>query len=317
MFNNTSNELSDDISNTSYFIGRDNALFLTILLITTGINLLITAAVIMERKTNLSVRVILINLLLSGVVSSIAIFVYDISVILEGYDSTTVWWQAVVVLFYFGGTGRVLFATMYAVAVLLLVVFWDRRITKPSNTKYFIITAVVVWIAAFVSASPLISKDITFEKPAESCDCYPYSTGFVLLHSILFSILPAIASLIILLVTLCYRRYKTLDDEGDDKILRGLLRFGFFLLVVQAFNVAAHVLLPIMYINLLNELFDDTYFSFRSVFDAIHLTLIPTPVLVLIFFKPARDTLTNWLTCSFLRKKCTTSTSSVTGNSYA
>ena len=317
MINFTSNEWSNNSSNDSFYVGRDNALFLAILLIATGINILIMAAVLAERKTNLSIRVILVNLLLAGVVSSIGIVIYDVFVMLEGYDSTTTWWQVVVLLFYFGGTARVLFAAMYAVTVFLLVMFWDKPVTKSSSTKYFIITAVAVWIVAFISASPLISTDITFEMPAASCDCYPYSTGFVVLHSILFSILPAIASLLVLLVTVCHRRFKTLNDESEDKVLRGLLRFGFFLFVVQAINVAAHVLMPIMYVNLLNNLFDGTYFSFRSVFDAIHLTIIPTPILVLIFFKPARDTLHRWLTCGYCQKKCTANTSSVTGNSYA
>ena len=316
MFNFTSNEMSNDTS-ASFYVGQDNALFLVILLLITSINILITASVIAERKTNLSIRVILVNLLLSGVVSSFAVIIYDTFVMLKGYDSTTTWWQVVVVLFYFGGTGRVLFATMYAVTVFLLVIFWNKPITKPSSTKYFVISALGMWTVAFISASPLISTDITFEMPAESCDCYPYSTGFVVIHSILFSILPAIGSLTVLLVTVCHRRRKTLNDEGKDKILRGLLKFGFFLFMVQAMNVAAHVLLPVMYINLLNNLFDDTYFSFRSVFDAIHLTLIPTPVLVLIFFKPARDTLYRWLACRFFHKKCSTTASSMTANSYA
>ena len=303
-------------SSPSEYVGQDNALILTILLITTIINLLITMAVISERKTSLSIRVILVNLLLSGVVSSIALVIYDIFVMLEGYNSTTLWWQVVIVFFYFGGTGRILFATMYAVTIFLLLKFWDKPVTKPRSAKYFIFTAVAIWILAFISASPLISRDITFEKPADYCDCYPYSTGFVLLHSIVFSIAPAIVSLIFLIATVCYRRYKALNDEGSDNILKGLLKFGFFLAVVQAINVFALVLLPIMYVNLLNKLFDDTHFSFRSVFDAIHLTIIPTPVLILIFFKPSRDTLTRWMTCGCAREKCTPTTSSVTGNSY-
>ena len=201
------------------------------------------------------------------------------------YLMSIMWWQVVIAPFYFEGTGHVLFATMYAVTIFLLLKFWDKPVTKPRSAKYFIFTAVAIRSVAFISASPLISRDITFEKPADYCDCYPYSTGFVLLHSIIFSIAPAIVSLIFLIATVCYCRYKALNDEGSDNILKGLLKFGFFLIVVQAINVSALILLPIMYVNLLNKLFDDTHFSFRSVFDAIHLTIIPTPVLILIVFK--------------------------------
>ena len=75
-------------------VGQDNALFFIIVLVTTGFNFLIVAALIADRKTNRSVRVILVNLLLSGVVSSIAIIIYDSFVfsdlfVAEGFSSNT------------------------------------------------------------------------------------------------------------------------------------------------------------------------------------------------------------------------------------
>ena len=287
-------------------VSQDRALFLMIILVTTGLNLLITAALIADSKTNRSVRVILINLLLSGVVSSIAIIIYDSFVftdlyVEEQFSSNTPWWQVIIVIFYFGGTGHALFATMYAIVMFLLVRFWEKPVIRPEYTKYFIITAIAIWIVAFLAASPLMSKDVTYDSALESCDCFAYSTSFVVLYSILFSILPAILSLILLIVTVYYYKHYTLRDETNDRFLAGLLKFAFFLLAVQTVNVATYVVLPVMYINLVHELFDDTYFSFRSLFDAIHLTAIPTSICILVFIKSVRDTLTRWVTCSYLR----------------
>ena len=294
-------------------VGQDNALFFIIVLVTTGFNLLIVAALIADRKTNRSIRVILVNLLLSGVVSSVAIIIYDSFVfsdlyVAEGFSSNTPWWQIVVVIFYFGGTGRALFATMYAVTMFLLVKFWDKPVIRPKYTKYFVISAVTIWIVAFLAASPLISRDIVYDTIIESCNCFAYSITFVVLHSVLFSILPAVISLIVLIVTVYYYKHCTLDKTSSDRVSTGLLKFAFFLLVVQTVNVIAYVLLPIMYINLVHALFDDTYFSFRSLFDAIHLTVIPTPIFILIFIKPVRDMLTHWMTCSCFRQKHTGTT---------
>ena len=213
-----------------------------------------------------------------------------------------------VVTFYFGGAGRALFATMYAVTMFLLVKFWDKPVIRPKYTKYFVISAVAIWIVAFLAASPLISRDIVYDTIIESCNCFVYSTSFVVLHSILFSILPAVISLIVLIVTVYYYKSYTIDNKSNDRALAGLLKFAFFLLVVQTVNVIAYVLLPIMYINLVHALFDDTYFSFRSLFDAIHLTVIPTPIFILIFIKPVRDMLTHWMTCSCFRQKHTGTT---------
>lgn len=108
-----------------------------------------------------------------------------------------------------------------------------------------------------------------------------------------------------LVVTVCNHKCNTEVDE--DRVLTGLLKFGFFLIVIQVINVTTNVILPIMYVNLRNNVFDDTFFSFGTLFDGAHLTAIPTPVLILTFFKTARDTLTRWLTCSVLRHKCGTS----------
>ena len=294
-------------------VSRDSALFLLLILITTGTTILIIAALIADRKTQQSVRVILVNLLLSGVVLSVTIMIYDIIVIVEGFDYYSTWWDAVKVLAFFGGTARVLFATMYAVTVFLALKFWDKPITAPESTKYFIITAVIVWTVSFLSALPH-AFDVVSDTYLESCSCYAYGIVYVVGHSIIFSVLPIVLSFAVLVVTVCDRKRNTEIDEDRDRVLKGLLKFGFFLLVVQTINVASNVILPITYNNLVNNLFDDTYFSFSTVFDAAHLTLIPTPMLILVFFKPARDTLSRWLTCSFLRQKYA-NTSTVTKNS--
>ena len=290
-------------------VSQDSALFLIIILVTTGFNLLIVAALIADTNTNRSIRVILVNFLLSGVVLSIAIIIYDSFVfsdlyVAEGFSSNTPWWQVVVVIFYFGGTGCSLFATMYAVIMFIQVRFWEKPIAQPSGTKYFAISAVAIWIVAFLAASPLISRDIVYDTIIESCNCFVYSITFVVLYSVFFSILPAVISLIVLIVTVYYYKRYTIDSKSNDRVSAGLLKFAFFLLVVQTINVIAYVLLPIMYLNLVHALFDDTYFSFGSLFDAIHLIVIPTPIFILIFIKPVRDILSRWGTCSCFQNKC-------------
>ena len=287
-------------------VSRDSALFLLIILLTTGVNLIIIAALFADRKTNQSLRVILINLLLSGVVLSISIIIYDIFVIVEGFNNYSDWWKAVKVILVFGGTARVLFATMYAVTISLLMKFWNKPITAAKSTKYFVITAVIIWIVSFVSASPQMF-DVVSDTYVESCSCYVYGTAYVVAHGILFSILPVTLSFIALILTMCDHKRSTDVDSDNDRVMKGLLKFGFFLLVIQTINVATNVILPVMYINLVHSLFDDTYFSFSTVFDGAHLTVIPTPILILVFFKPARNTLTRWLTCSFLHRKLVTS----------
>ena len=295
-------------SNVMVSVGRDSGLFLLLILITTGVNVLLVAALFAERKTNQSLRVILISLLLSGVVLSISIMIYDVGVIVEGFNNYSEWWQAVKVILITGGTARVLFATMYAVTISLLMKFWNKPITAPESTKYFVITAVIIWIVSFFSALPQ-AFDVVSDTYLESCSCYAYGIVYVVGHGIVFSIIPVTVSFTALIMTVCAHKRNTEISEEDDEVLKGLLKFGFFLLVIQTINVASNVILPIMYVNLVNQFFDDTYFSFSSVFAGAHLSVLPTPILILIFFKPARKTLTRWLTCIYLRQKCNRSVS--------
>lgn len=283
-------------------VSRDSALFLLIILLTTGVNLLLIAVLFADRETNQSLRVILINLLLSGVVLSISIVIYDIFVIVEGFNNDSDWWQAVKVILILGGTARVLFVTMYAVTVSLLVKFWDEPITAAKSTKYFVITAIIIWILSFVSASPQ-AFDVVSDTYDESCDCYAYGTAHAVVHGILFSILPVTLSFFALILTVCDHKRSTDVDNDNDKVMKGLLKFGYFLFVIQTINVAANIILPIVYIKLVYSLLDDTYFSFSTVFDGAHLTVIPTPILIIVFFKSVRNTLTRWMTCSCLRRK--------------
>lgn len=298
---------------------QDSILFLTILLLTSALKLLLTAAVIAERNTNCTVRLILVSLLLSSVISSVPSVLYDIFGIAGGVASVRLSTDQVrlsyaigTMIFYFGGTAHVLSATMYSVTIFIQIKFWDKPILKPRNNKYFILAAVCVWTVALISAYPLIF--IYFEAtPASFCNCFFYLIIIVVLHSLAFSILPAVLSLVILLVTVrYYKRHTLVQGECSNKGLEGLINFGFFLLALQMVHFATHVLFPIMQINIINRFFDDTYFSARSVFDGIHLSLIPTPLLILIFFKPSRDTLTRWLTCRFRRsQKCAQSAGTV------
>ena len=289
---------------------QDSILFLTILLLTSALKLLLTAAVIAERNTNCTVRLILVSLLLSSVISSVPSALYDIFGIAGGVASVRLSTDQVrlsyaigTMIFYFGGTAHVLSATMYSVTIFIQIKFWDEPILQPRNNKYFILAAVCVWTVAFISASPLVFT--YFEAtPASFCNCFFYLIIIVVLHSLAFSILPAVLSLVILLVTVrYYKRHTLVQGECNNKGLKRLINFGFFLLALQMVHFATHVLFPIMLVNIINRLFDDTYFSARSVFDGIHLSLIPTPLLILIFFKPSRDTLTRWLTCRFRSRR--------------
>ena len=78
----------------------------------------------------------------------------------ENFSANRPWWEIIIVIFYFGGSSQALFGTLYAVIMFLLVRFWEKPVIRPNYTKHFVISSVVIWIVAFLSASPLMSRDV-------------------------------------------------------------------------------------------------------------------------------------------------------------
>ena len=278
-----------------------NGIFLPITIAVAAVDIFVIVALIANAQLNRTVRFILINLLLSSIVAAVA------SIIFHSYVGAFVWGivdlqvftglcQTAFFLFLFGGAGRFLFTTLYATTVFVLVRFWNKPTIEPRNTKYFIVTAAIIWIATALAATPVISRELV------ASICVPnieqLGIGFVSYYAIyivVFLLLPAVLSFILLIVSGCYLIRVKANSSGTRKISKSMLKFGLFLLLGQGFNIAGQIIIPSLGLTtaVLTEDFPAVLLN-ACIFD---LSLIPTPILVTLFFTSIRRKVKMWNFC--------------------
>ena len=284
-------------SNASEFVsltrGVVTGVFLTLVIAIVVVDILVIAALFTNTQLNRTVRFILVNLLLAGIGAGVS------TIIFHSYYSAFVWGftvdlqvfaglcQCAAFLYMFGGAGRLLFTTLYATTVFVLVRFWNKPTIEARNTKYFMVTAVIIWIVAFLGAAPLISRDIV--KSLCVTNLQRFDSGFftyLSIHIVVFSLLSAVLSITLLIVSACYLRRAVVNSPSAKKMSKSMLQFGFFLLLGQGFNIAGQILIPML--GLTTAVLTDDFPALLLNVCIFDLLLIPTPILVALFFTSIR-----------------------------
>ena len=214
----------------------------------------------------------------------------------------------------FGGAARLVFMATFAVIVYIIV--------KHGETpkKRFVIASflavVVLWVISFLGASPLFSQAVIYSGYLDSLSCSFRPVGifsyvFAGLYALLFGLITISITIILLVITLCYIKRLTVQDI---KLEKATVKFGFFLLLGNGINLFGQVATPLIAVITFGLTYassdKQTPFSAErayTVFTLLNAALIPTPILVLIYFKPIRNRLWQWLCCCMptkIKAKC-------------
>ena len=280
-------------------------------------DLLVIAALIADSETVRSIRWILANTLIAGVVSALGLLLYHIFQGVSAFDAnfarrSQTMCQVVIPVITFGNSGRVLMATFYALTVFIVVRWWNKPVLAPRNTKYFIITAVFVWFLAILLAAPSITTDATTILCAtDSITVNNYTSVYAaLVLLILLSTFPILLTLLFLVITVCFIKRWTITEDSATR--KALLKFGFFLIIGQGINAISQIVCPAVSLALSDR---DRALVNTILAAILDLSLIPTPILICIFFKPVWHKLRKWL-CSCCRK-CSVGTTASQGTTNA
>ena len=304
MDNVTVNASFEDNLATRIGIGAADGVLLLILFIVTVYNLLLVAALFAvnsEFELVRSIRVILINILVACVVGELGSAMYHISALLllsGGSISRLPLCHAITYLDVTSSSGRVLFAVYYALTVFIVVRWWNKPVLAPRNTKYFIIGAVFVWFLAIVAVVPA-AKYQEFSKfcedqgsPNNSQDIDFRLTLYVSLPYFFLSAIPVIVTPILLIIISCYIKRNSIGEHRDTK--KALVKFGFFLLILQGINAIAQIVAPLLLVIGISSLSNSFFATFLAV-AVSDLSRIPTNLLIITFFKPVQDKLKKWI----------------------
>ena len=275
-----------------------SGLLLPVVALVIAFDLLVMAAVIADAEIVSSIRWILGNILTASMIKALGLLLLRLFELGEFLDSELAKDRLTVCEVYIpvstlGNSGGVLMVTFYAITVFVVVRWWNIPVLAPRNIKYFIITAGFLWILAIILTVPNLVPDVTkiLCVTYANAEGIPQRAGTVLFIS--FSIFPLLFTFLFLIITVRLIKRQTITENIAAK--KALLKFGFFLVIVQGINAITQVIIPAIILVLTSN---SVYTLALTITIAIYdLSLIPTPILICIFFKTVQLKLRKWL-CS-------------------
>ena len=252
------------------------------------------------------VRLYLINLLLAGLIVALtAIFstiTPAIHVLVSSNDPRPLYLCRIYLwAFYTSSVTRFWSLAAYSLSTLAIVLFSKKTINKWSAA----VIVLSLWIAPMILSLFILLPYVFEAQFIHGVFCYPVmnETNIVVPLRYTFSItwivfggfVPLTVSIIVPIVCLCYIRRNILTEGAEYR--KGMAKFSLFLVVGGSINVFGHVF-PSM-ITLYSAA-PGLYLSYGSSV----ISLLPTPIIIVVFLKPVREQALRFLPCSQLSKRC-------------
>ena len=314
---NFSNFTSPYPLNNPGFVVFNVVMLLGVLFPVIAVNTVILVALVLESFIVNIIRLVLGSILVSCLLTALGLAMYHIAGIIlylsPVNNPPTAPCTITVFLMAFGGGARLVFMATFAVVVYINVRYSARETPKKYFVVASLITVVILWILAFLGNSPLLSHKIfsTWYAGYLSCSVSPMATSSYIyfgLYFVCFGLVTLSVTVTVLVITVCY--IKRLTVKKYSNLEKTTVKFGFFLLLGNGINLLGQIAPPSVstYVNPLPlRPWPDgppshaaaTYISYTL----LNIALIPTPILILIFFNPIRERLWQWLCCCVPKAK--------------
>ena len=270
-------------------------------------DLFVMIALGMETKVARPICIFLINLLIANTLialTQIIFFVSTSSYILFDINNPSLGFCRVMIWFW-GAVSpvRSFSLTTFSLAVALMGRY-GITFFKP---RYIVTALCVIWVTAIVMDVYVLVPQLLSVTYLEGVVCYPDTRGTGNLRNlsrvlngiwwIVAGAIPIIATTVLSLTSICYFKYCK-QEEGAERQGR-LGKFAFFLLFGNMANFIC-ILLPVIL-----SMYDATIVGACISSALITLTLIPTPILVVVFLKPVRVKMKKMITSCRCQCECT------------
>ena len=300
MANNSSNEsvmtMEDPYVKFSYY-GTFFTLFYLLPIFT--VNILLLVAIIRVKTIPATVRLILGNIVASSEVIIVGWTILNmIDLILphlrvaQPHDFPC---RLVYVLIDTGAAGRLLFMATYAVTVYVLALSTSAKLrTNQLKLWHSSLAVVGIWLLATLPNTVLLSPSFLQITFPNNYVCITHFTGApTFIHSSFFIIVYGLCCFVpsILFPILTARIIKKCCISENKETLKGMTKFSAFLLLGNSFNMIG-ITLPI-FLAIFTPL-GEVNFTLVVAFVGLNivflgLSLLTTPIIVLIFFKRVRE----------------------------
>ena len=305
------NDSSDivDFGELPGFVAYNLIMLLGILVPVVILDVLLLTALFLDKVTPIQIRTAIISLLLGALGVSFALALEHITALVL---STTNHPVPSVQLCHFivwvmGGAGgvRMIFTAVFSIIVYISV----KKSAKAVNQYVLIVCSIVLWIASFAVSTPLLSAFIVGTQFLGQTACLPRATQethprafmmFIPLWCTICGLIPLGITIVFPIITAYYIKTRTIS--GNVQFKKAMLKLAFFLLIGFAMSFIGQVLPPLLLAILFRKGMNvDTPLVVYFAFILMNLSLIPTPVLILVYLGGVRKKLKEMLLCYCIR----------------
>ena len=269
--------------------------FVTLFFLTPGFifNILLLVAIIVEKTLPGTIRLILSNIIIASevVILGIAIILVQ-NVILSGWkhlSSSLFVCRFAYVTLMSGAAARLMYMATFAITVYVLV----RHGPAKLHFRLSLPAGILLWLFAIILNTALFSTDVLDITFHNGSACAPHGKKITTLvytftHIVVYGLSSFILDVIFPILSINHIRKNTVS--GDTQMLKRMIKFAIFLPVGNSMNFIG-ISIPILFASFAPS--GDEYYTLVSALNYaegifLMLSLIPTPIILLIFFKPVR-----------------------------
>ena len=263
------------------------ALYLAVLVFTVAVLSLVVAAKALPHV----IRFVLANILIASFTAGFGIFVINLArgvvTILGQYSVTDSACRSLIVLISVGGISRPLVMAVFAIVVYIIIKYSISAV----KLKYLVISTLAMWLVCGAFSLLLFFPSVLNVVSIKTTGCVPRSGPHGFVYSIpffaCFIIVPFALNVVLLIASFWYVRANTVSENAAS--LKPMLKFSVFLLLGTLLSTIGHTT-PVIaaYVEPDSPTPEMITAINRSNNIVILLSIIPTPILVLVYFKPVR-----------------------------
>ena len=275
--------------------------YLVILVLIFAILSLVVAAQALPRV----IRCVLANILIANFTAGLGILMIVLARVIvtrvRHFSLTDIPCRFLIAFVSVGGTSRPLIMAVYAVVVCIIIM----KSISAVKFKFLTLSMITMWLVCVAFSLTLFFPDVMKVCTTEFGQCFPCPGDYGLVYTVpfflCFVLIPFTLNVVILITAFWYVRVNTVSENATS--LRPMLKFCAFLLLgnlLSAMGQATPVIAA--YVRTDSASPEATN---RASGIIILLSIIPTPILVLVYFRPVRALMKQCLlcVCKNVRKK--------------
>ena len=292
----------DNLTNDTLFLDRGPGyvaykfiLLLVLLVPIIVLDVLLIVSILADRTVNNAVRVVLLNIPIACLVVCAGFFVEHIAATsltlsqLPLYQEPALFpCQLIVYLIAFGGASRLVFMALFAITSYVIV----KIGAKKTKAVYLEIATIALWIFLAAFTAIIFIPAVAQYQYDDGVSCTPDTNGagtyvFIGIEMIFFCFIPFGITIVMPILTMCHLRNRFVtEDIALKKILSKFTLFLIFGNTLAIIGLAVPVLLTVLSSS---ESDSEVHTALvRSANIIVHISLFPTPILILVYFTSVR-----------------------------